>query len=61
MRRLALAAKVLLGGKADADIGASVDLRFVNWKGVRLAVFCYGPNQGAVDVDYVHYTLTQQA
>jgi len=32
-----------------------VQLKFANWKGARLGVFCYGANGGAVDVDYVRY------
>jgi hypothetical protein len=24
-----------------------------------LAVYCFGPNGGAVDLNYLHYTLTE--
>ncbi len=49
-----------LDGRDFRDAGLAVTLRFAKWKGARPAVFCYGPNGGAVDVDYVRYDLGDQ-
>ena len=46
-------------GKTYTDTGAAVALKFGQWKGARLAVYCFGPNGGAVDLNYLHYTLTE--
>jgi beta-xylosidase len=46
-------------GTTYADTGASVALKFGKWKGARVAVFCFGPSPGNVDVDYIHYSLTE--
>ncbi len=46
-----------LDGRTYADAGVVVKLKFAKWKGARPAVFCYGPNGGSIDVDYVRYRL----
>lgn len=46
-----------LDGTTYTDTGAKVELKFGKWKGARIAVFCYGPESGVVDVDFVRYTL----
>lgn len=35
--------------------GRRVTLKCGAWKGARFGIFCYGPNGGYVDLDYVHY------
>jgi len=39
------------------DTGLAVELKFGKWKGARLALFCFGPNSGSADVDFVKYNL----
>jgi len=43
-----------LDGAKFADTGVNVPLKFGQWKGARLGVFCYG-GAGRADVDYVRY------
>jgi beta-xylosidase len=49
-----------LDGRTYTDTGGAVQLKFANWKGARLGVFCFGANGGAVDVDYVRYRCGNQ-
>lgn len=44
-------------GEHYTDTGQAVELKFGKWKGARLALFCYGPNGGTADVDFVKYDL----
>ncbi len=44
-------------GEHYTDTGLAVELNFGDWKGARLALFCYGPNGGMADVDFVKYGL----
>jgi len=44
-----------MDGKKWSDTGQQVALKFASWKGARFGIFCYGPNGGYADVDYVHY------
>jgi beta-xylosidase len=44
-----------LDGRTYTDTGVTFKLRFVYWKGARLAIFSYGGNGGAADFDYVRY------
>jgi beta-xylosidase len=46
-----------LDGGHYTDTGQAVELKFGKWKGARPALFCFGPNGGAVDVDFVKYNL----
>ena len=43
-------------GSAFVDTGSEVRLRFGKWKGARMAVYCFGPNGGWIDVDYLRFT-----
>jgi len=45
-----------VGGATYVDSGASITLKFAQWKGARLAVFAFGEGGGAADFDYVHIT-----
>jgi len=42
-------------GKTFNDTGLEVKLRFSQWKGARLALFCYGPGGGAADFDWFRF------
>ncbi len=42
-------------GKSFTEAGSTFRLKFANWKGARFGVFTYGPTQGWIDVDYIHY------
>ncbi len=44
-----------LDGKSYQELGEDVPLRFSQWKGSRVALFCYGSGGGHVDIDEVHY------
>jgi beta-xylosidase len=44
-------------GEHFTDTGLAVELKFGEWKGARLALFCFGPNGGVADVDFVKYSL----
>jgi beta-xylosidase len=46
-----------LDGEHYIDTGQAVELKFGKWKGARLALFCFGPNGGVADVDFVKYNL----
>jgi len=46
-----------LDGEHYTDTGLAVELKFGKWKGARLALFSFGPNGGAADVDFVKYNL----
>ena len=46
-----------LDGVQYTDTGLAVELKFGKWKGARPALFCFGPNGGTVDVDFVRYNL----
>jgi beta-xylosidase len=46
-----------LDGVQYTDTGPAVELKFGKWKGARLALFCFGPNGGTMDVDFVKYNL----
>lgn len=46
-----------LDGEHYIDTGLAVELKFAKWKGARLALFCFGPNGGSVDVDFLKYSL----
>lgn len=46
-----------LDGVHFTDTGATVELKSGKWKGARLALFCFGPNGGTADVDFVQYNL----
>jgi hypothetical protein len=46
-----------LDGEHYRDSGLVVELKFGKWKGARLALFCFGPNGGNTDVDFVQYNL----
>ena len=46
-------------GRHYTDTGLAVELKFREWKGARLALFCFGSNGGVADVDYVKYNLDQ--
>jgi hypothetical protein len=46
-----------LDGEHYTDTGRAAELKFGKWKGARPALFCFGPNGGAVDVDFVKYNL----
>ncbi len=48
-------------GRTFVDTEVDATLKFAKWKGARPAVYCYGPNGGSVDVDYVHYELREPA
>lgn len=41
-------------GKTFTDTGLAVQLRFSQWKGARLALFCHGPG-GAADFDFLRF------
>ncbi len=43
-----------LDGKTFTNTGAKFQLKFSQWKGARLGVFCFG-SSGTVDVDYIRY------
>jgi len=43
-------------GETFVDTGCDVRLRFAKWKGARMAVYCFGPNGGWIDVDYLRFT-----
>jgi beta-xylosidase len=44
-----------LDGSSYTDTGAKFRLRFLNWKGGRVGIFCYGDGGGSADFDYFHY------
>lgn len=45
-----------LDGATFVDTGVAITLTFSQWKGARLALFCWGPGGGAADFDYFHFT-----
>jgi beta-xylosidase len=45
-----------LDGHAFTDAGLEVKLQFGQWKGARLALFCYGAGGGVADFDYLRFT-----
>ncbi|HWA29425.1 MAG TPA: glycoside hydrolase 43 family protein [Lacunisphaera sp.] len=48
-------------GKTFTDTGLEVKLRFSQWKGARLALYCYGPGGGAADFDFLRFTHGREA
>jgi len=45
-----------LDGKIFVDTDVVIELKFGQWKGARLALYCYGDGQGAADFDYFHFS-----
>jgi beta-xylosidase len=50
-----------LDGVRFTDTGASIALKFSQWKGARFALFCYGDGGGAADFDYFRFTPGRDA
>jgi beta-xylosidase len=44
-----------LDGENYIDTNQHVKLKFANWKGARVGMFCFGPGRGSADFDYFHY------
>lgn len=44
-------------GRSYTDTGLEVLLKFSQWKGARVAVFCFGEGEGCADFDYFRMTL----
>jgi beta-xylosidase len=42
-------------GKTFNDTGEKIAMKFLNWKGTRLGIFCFGAGNGSADFDYFHY------
>ena len=45
-----------LDGVTYTDTGAAIPLKSGQWKGARVALFCYGDGAGAADFDFLQYT-----
>ncbi len=48
-------------GTEFTDTGTAIPLKFSQWKGARLALFCYGPGGGSADFDYFCFTHGSEA
>jgi beta-xylosidase len=47
-----------LDGTQFTDCGQTFKLRFLNWKGARVGLFCFGSGGGSADFDWFHYSFS---